>query len=104
MIRNQVLFGLCFALALTGCLSSIAPITDSSETDDALLGAWRQCQGTKIEITRAGADLKSGGYAMKVTDRETHKAMTYRLLIQRIGDQEFEQATIIIAARRRSEQ
>jgi len=92
MIRNQALFGLCFVLALAGCLGSIAPIADSSATDDALLGAWRRCRGTKIDIARAGAGLKSGGYAMKVTDWETHKAVTYRLLIQRIGDQEFADA------------
>jgi hypothetical protein len=77
--------------SVTGCLGSIAPITNSSETDDALLGTWRQCQGTKIEIARA--DAESGGYSMKVTDRETHKAVTYRLLIERIGDQEFADAS-----------
>ena len=89
MIRNNVLFGFCFVLALTGCLGSIAPITNSSEADDVLIGTWRQCQGTKIEITRAGANSESGGYMMKFTDRETHKAVTYRLLVQRIGNEEF---------------
>jgi hypothetical protein len=95
MIRNNALFavfGLCFVFPLTGCVGSIAPIADSSATDDALLGTWRRCQGTKIEVTRAGVDSKSGGYAMKVTDRETHKAITYRLLIERIGDEEFADA------------
>lgn len=78
--------------ALTGCVGSIAPVTKSSETDDALLGTWRGCQGTKIVVARADADVDSGGYTMKVTDTETHKAVTYRLLIQRIGDAEFADA------------
>jgi hypothetical protein len=75
--------------ALTGCVGSIAPVAKSSETDDALLGTWRGCQGTKLEVTRADADVDSGGYAMKFTDRQTHKAVTYRLVIQRIGNEEF---------------
>jgi hypothetical protein len=92
MIRTHVLFALCIALALTGCVGSIAPIATSSETDDTLLGTWRRCQGTKIVVARADADVDSGGYMMKVIDKETHKAVTYRLLIQRIGDAEFADA------------
>jgi hypothetical protein len=91
MIRIKALFGLCFLLALTGCLGSLVPIGDSSETDDALLGTWRRCRGTKIEVTRPD-NWTSGGYAMKVTDRETHKAVTYRLFIQNIGGEEFADA------------
>jgi len=90
MIRYHVLFGICLLLALTGCLGSIAPITNSSETDDVLLGTWRACQGTKIVVARGGAD--SGGYTMKITDGETHKTVTYRLLILRIGNEEFADA------------
>lgn len=89
MTRESMPFGLSIAFVLTGCVGSIVPIADSSAADNALLGKWSGCQGTKIEVTIADASRPSKGYAMRVIDRKTHRATTYRLFIQRIGDEEF---------------
>ena len=89
MIRKSGLLSLWFAFSLTGCVGSIAPIADSSATDDALLGKWRGCEGTEIEVARIDASRPSEGYWMTVKKRETSEATAYRLFIQHIGDEEF---------------
>jgi hypothetical protein len=89
MMRNNAVFGLWLMFALTGCVGSIAPIADSSATDDALLGSWRACAGTQLEVTRSDANWASEGYTMRVTRGQTRLSGTYRLFIQRIGDEEF---------------
>jgi hypothetical protein len=95
MIRTHAIFGLWLVFALAGCVGSIAPIADSSETDDALLGTWRGCQGTKIEVFRSRTNPPWAGYQMRLTSRYPSLSGTYRLLIQRIGDDEYVDASYI---------